>query len=73
MATTGGWIAVEKLGLGLDGVFTAIAVGMILFGVMIAGPLLVKPWGPKGVKLAPAKGASDEPAIDDRHLEPQPR
>ena len=73
VATTGGWIAVEKLGLGLDGVFTAIAIGMILFGIMIAGPLLVKPWGPKGVKLAPSKGASDEPSIDDRHLEPQPR
>jgi putative MATE family efflux protein len=72
VATAGGWFAVEQLGAGLDGLFTAIAAGMILFGVMIAGPLVVKPWGPKRVSLAPTTGASDGP-VDDRHLEPQPR
>jgi putative MATE family efflux protein len=73
VATGGGWFAVERLGTGLDGVFTAIAVGIVLFGAMIAGPLLVKPWGPKRVRLAPATGASDGPPLDDRNLEPQPR
>jgi putative MATE family efflux protein len=79
VATGGGWFAIERLGLGLDGVFAAIAVGMILFGALIAGPLLIKPWGPKRTrsrgKLAFPTGAkaSDGPALDDRHLEPQPR
>ncbi|MDP1748596.1 MAG: MATE family efflux transporter [Reyranella sp.] len=44
VATLGGWLAVEILGWGLAGVFTAIAVGMITFGVLIAGPLLIHPW-----------------------------
>ena len=30
--TVGGWFAVERLGLGLDGVFVAIAAGIVLFG-----------------------------------------
>ena len=45
--TLGGWFAVERLGLGLDGVFAAIAVGMAVYGCLIAGPLLIAPWGPK--------------------------
>ncbi len=44
VATLGGWFAVEHLGWGLPGVFTAIAAGMICFGALIAGPLLVRPW-----------------------------
>lgn len=44
VATLGGWFAVEQLGWGLDGVFAAIAAGMIVFGALIAGPLLVHPW-----------------------------
>ncbi len=44
VATVGGWYAVEILGWGLHGVFTAIAVGMITFGALIAGPLLIRPW-----------------------------
>jgi putative MATE family efflux protein len=77
VATAGGWFAVERLDLGLDGVFTAIAVGMILFGAMIAGPLLIRPWRPKRPlnrgKLGFPTGASNGPPLDDRHLEPQPR
>jgi putative MATE family efflux protein len=77
IATVGGWLAVERFGLGLDGVFSAIAVGMIAFGALIAGPLLVKPWGPKRArargKLAFPTRGSDEPSLDDRNLEPQPR
>jgi putative MATE family efflux protein len=77
IATIGGWLAVDRFGLGLDGVFSAIAVGMIVFGVLIAGPLLLKPWGPKRVptrgKLVFPTGGSDEPSLDDRDLEPQPR
>jgi putative MATE family efflux protein len=45
IVTVGGWLAVERLGLGLDGVFAAIAVGMIVYGCSIAGALLVRPWG----------------------------
>lgn len=44
IATVGGWFAIESLGWGLQGVFIAIAVGMITFGGLIAGPLLVHPW-----------------------------
>jgi Na+-driven multidrug efflux pump len=73
LATSGGWFAAERLGLGLDGVFTAIAVAMIVYGLMVAVPLLVKPWGPKRARLVPKTGASDGPPLDDRHLEPQPR
>jgi Na+-driven multidrug efflux pump len=72
LATTGGWFASERLGLGLDGVFIAIAVAMIVYGLMIVGPLLVKPWGAKRVRFAPT-GASDGTSLNDRHLEPQPR
>ncbi|HEY4168118.1 MAG TPA: MATE family efflux transporter [Reyranella sp.] len=77
VAVGGGWFAVQRLGAGLDGVFVAIAIGIILYGAMIAVPLLVKPWGPKRVRLAPLTGASDGPppvpTVDDRHLEPKPR
>lgn len=44
IATVGGWFAIESLGWGLQGVFIAIAVGMVTFGSLIAGPLLVHPW-----------------------------
>ena len=77
IATIGGWLADERFGLGLDGVFSAIAVGMIVFGAMIAGPLLIKPWGPKRLrarsKLVCPTGGSVEPSLDDRDLEPQSR
>ncbi len=77
VATIGGWFAIDILGLGLDGVFWAIAVGMVAFGAMIAGPLLLKPWGPKRArgrgKLAFPTGGSDATPLDDRNLEPQPR
>ena len=77
VATLGGWLAVEKFGLGLDGVFTAIAVGIIVFGGLIAGPLLVKPWGPKRSRsratLSPTTGGSHAAPLDNRNLEPQPR
>ncbi len=39
-----GWLAVEKFGLGLEGVFAAIAVGMATYGGLMAGLLLVAPW-----------------------------
>jgi Na+-driven multidrug efflux pump len=44
IATAGGWLAIEKLGFGLNGVFAAIAAGMAVYGCVIAGPLLVRPW-----------------------------
>jgi len=77
VAAAGGWFAIERFGAGLNGVFGAAAAGIILYGVLIAGPLLVKPWGPKRVTLASATGASDGPplikTVDDRNVEPQPR
>jgi hypothetical protein len=44
VATAGGWFAIEKMGLGLDGVFLAIAAGLTVYGCLIAGSLLVRPW-----------------------------
>ena len=44
VAALGGWVAVEILGWGLAGIFTAVAVGMICFATLIAGPLLIHPW-----------------------------
>jgi hypothetical protein len=32
------------MGLGLDGVFLAIAAGLTVYGCLIAGSLLVRPW-----------------------------
>ena len=75
IATVGGWFAVEILGWGLPGVFTAIAVGMVAFGALIAGPLLVIPWGQtpdERAKLSPTPGGSDAAPLD-RNLEPQSR
>lgn len=77
VATAGGWFAIERLGTGLDGIFVAIAAGIILYAATLALPLLVKPWGPKRVRLASVTGASDgphsDPPLDDRHLEPKSR
>ena len=73
IATAGGWFAVEILGWGLPGVFVAIAVGMIAFGSLIAGPLLVIPWGPKRARFVPTTGTSNAAPLDDRDLEPQSR
>ncbi len=44
LATGGGWLAIETMGMGLDGVFAAMAVGMVVYGCLIAGALLVAPW-----------------------------
>ncbi len=52
VATGGGWIAVEVLGWGLAGVYVAVAAGMITFGALIGGPLVIKPWGPKRASRA---------------------
>jgi Na+-driven multidrug efflux pump len=77
VATAGGWFAIERLGTGLDGVFVAIAAGIVLYAATLALPLLVKPWGAKRVRLASVTGASDgphsDPPLDDRHLEPKSR
>jgi len=47
VATVGGWLLVEYTQLGLAGVFTAIAAGMIVYGSVISGALLVRPWRTK--------------------------
>jgi Na+-driven multidrug efflux pump len=43
-ATVAGWIVVEKTSLGLDGLFGAIALGIVVYGGWIAGALLLMPW-----------------------------
>jgi putative MATE family efflux protein len=47
LVSAGGWLVVERLGLGLNGVFAVLAAGMIVYGGLIAGPLLIRPWGPR--------------------------
>lgn len=47
VAAGGGWLAVEELGLGLDGVFIAIAASLAIYGLLIAGALLLFPWKPR--------------------------
>ena len=44
IVTVCSWLAVERLGLGLHGVFAALAAGMFVYGCLIAGPLFVRPW-----------------------------
>lgn len=44
VAAAGGWLAAEKMDLGLDGVFMAIAASLAIYGFLIGGALLVFPW-----------------------------
>jgi putative MATE family efflux protein len=44
VATMGGWLAVERLGLGLNGVFGAVAASLAIYGCVIGGALLLRPW-----------------------------
>jgi putative MATE family efflux protein len=43
-AAGGGWLASEYLSLGLDGVFMAIAASLVVYGGLIGGSLLLRPW-----------------------------
>jgi Na+-driven multidrug efflux pump len=45
VATAGGWLLVERLGWGLNGVFAAIAASLAVYGLLIGGALLLRPWG----------------------------
>ena len=47
-ATFAGWIVVQMSSFGLDGVFDAIAFGIIVYGCWVAGSLLLRPWREKG-------------------------
>jgi putative MATE family efflux protein len=64
VATAGGWILITQTTLGLDGVFIAIAAGMISYGGLIACALFIAPWQPRperGRSIAPDLGlASDQ-------------
>jgi len=44
VATAGGWLAIEAMGLGLSGVFAAIGAGIAAYGCLMAGTLLISPW-----------------------------
>ena len=39
----GGWLAIE-LGQGLDAVFWAMGIGLAVYGVVMGGMLLLRPW-----------------------------
>ena len=62
-----GWLAVEKFGLGLEGVFAAIAIGMATYGGLMAGLLLVAPWKLPVSYSLPARGEASE-GIESRLL-----
>ncbi len=47
VAIVGGWIAVDRLGWGPDGVFMAIGASMAVYGCVIAGSLWIAPWRSK--------------------------
>jgi Na+-driven multidrug efflux pump len=51
VATVGGWIAVQELGWGLDGVFMAIGASMAVYGCVIAGSLVVMPWKSRDTRV----------------------
>ena len=55
VTTVGGWVLVEYTQLGLQGVFIAIAAGMIVYGGLIAGSLFVAPWRKRSVITATAR------------------
>lgn len=69
VATAGGWFAVEEMDLGLNGVFAAMATGMVVYGCALAGSLLVAPWrSPVSVPLTPPPAAARGPvASAPRH------
>ena len=46
-AMIAGWIVVEKTDLGLNGLFGAIALGIVVYGCWFAGSLLLRPWREK--------------------------
>jgi Na+-driven multidrug efflux pump len=54
VTTVGGWVLVEYTQLGLPGVFIAIAAGMIVYGSVIGGALLIAPWRTRPVVTATA-------------------
>jgi Na+-driven multidrug efflux pump len=47
-ATFAGWTVIEKTNLGLDGLFGAIALGIVIYGCWVPASLLVRPWREKG-------------------------
>lgn len=44
LAAGGGWFAVHVLDLGPDGLFWAVAIAIIFFGVANLGALIIRPW-----------------------------
>jgi putative MATE family efflux protein len=44
IAAGGGWFAIERLSLGLEGVFGAIGASLVIYGGLIAGSLHLAPW-----------------------------
>ncbi len=58
LVSAAGWLAVERLGGGLNDVFTILGIGMIVYGGLIAGWLLIRPWratSPHSSSLSPRR------------------
>jgi putative MATE family efflux protein len=55
VATAGSWFAVE-LGWGLNGVFVAVAFGIVVYGCTTAGVLLLAPWQSRQIPTRTAPG-----------------
>lgn len=47
ITAAGSWLAVDTFGFGLDGLFAVLALGLVCYGGLIAGMLLLRPWQPK--------------------------
>jgi putative MATE family efflux protein len=56
-ATIAGWIVVEKTDFGLEGLFGAIALGIVAYGCWFAASLLIRPWREK----APSTPGAPDP------------
>ena len=39
----GGWLAIE-LGRGLDALFWAMGIGLAVYGIVMGGMMLLRPW-----------------------------
>ena len=47
VAVGGGWLALE-LGQGLDALFWAMGIGLAVYGGVMGGMLLLRPWQARG-------------------------
>ena len=51
VAVGGGWVAVELWEQGLASLFWASAIGVVVYAAIMAGSLVLRPWGSKALQL----------------------